>query len=70
MGKKYIPIVMGSCNYKVWIDNINRVFKHSKKITPPIPAFAKAKVSRKDSLETQQDEETSPHQIPTTVLEV
>lgn len=50
MGKKYIPITMGGYNYKIWIDNLNRVFKQTKKITPQIPAYAKHKLLRKDSM--------------------
>lgn len=50
MGKKYIPVTMGGCHYKIWIDNLERVFKHSKKITPQIPAYGKPKLARKDSM--------------------
>jgi len=51
MGKKYIPILLNSESYKIFIDNINKIYKVNLKKSKPIPPFT-SKVFRKDSMQT------------------
>lgn len=55
MGKKYIPVKVNGLSYKVYLDNIEKIYKNTSKTSVPIPPFHKKLVSRKSSLETCPD---------------
>jgi hypothetical protein len=56
MGKKYIPIKIHDLAYKVYLDNLVKIYKVAKRTALPIPVFHKKSVSRKDSIETSSEE--------------
>lgn len=56
MGKKYIPIKIQDCSYKVYLDNLVKIYKVSKRNEIPIPAYNKKSVSRSDSVETSTED--------------
>jgi len=56
MGKKYIPVVMRNCDYRVFLENVSKVYTKVHKIIPPPPPYKKTAI-RKESLETCGDED-------------
>jgi len=52
MGKKFIPVKMHELTYKVYLDNLVKIYKCARKTTLPVPSFNKKSVSRKASIET------------------
>lgn len=56
MGKKYIPIKIQDLTYKIYLDNLIKIYKVTKRSSLPIPLFQKKSVSRKDSLDTSSEE--------------
>jgi hypothetical protein len=52
MGKKFIPVKMHEMTYKVYLDNLVKIYKCAKKTTLPVPPFLKTGVSRKASIDT------------------
>jgi hypothetical protein len=56
MGKKYIPVQLHGLSYKIYLDNLVKVYKCPKKGNIPIPPFNKKGVSRKESIETSLGE--------------
>lgn len=56
MGKKYIPIKINEISYKVYLDNLVKIYKVTKRASVPIPVFRKKSVSRKDSLDTSPED--------------
>jgi hypothetical protein len=56
MGKKFIPVKMHELGYKVYLDNLMKIYKCAKKVSLPVPAFAKMGVSRKASIDTTHGE--------------
>ena len=55
MGKKYIPIDIHALQYRVYLENLVKIYKVVRKQLPAIPKFAKRSLSRKESLETIPD---------------
>ncbi len=55
MGKKYIPIELHTMQYRVYLENLLKIYKVAKKQLPAIPKFPKRTFSRKESLETIPD---------------
>jgi hypothetical protein len=55
MGKKYIPIELHTMQYRVYLENLQKIYKVARKQLPAIPKFAKRSTSRKESLETIPD---------------
>lgn len=55
MGKKFVPVKINGCSYRIYLDNVEKIFKRAKKTHLPIPAFQKKMVSRKSSVETCPD---------------
>lgn len=55
MGKKYVPIKMNGYGYRVYLEDVMKVYKSVKKTAIPIPAFQRKGTNRKDSLETVAD---------------
>lgn len=55
MGKKYIPIELNTLQYRVYLENLHKIYKVVKKPLPIIPKFSKRSTSRKESLETIPD---------------
>ena len=53
MGKKYIPVKLNNSDHRVYIDNVEKVYKVNKKNIPSIPPFAKKSLHRKDSYKTE-----------------
>ena len=62
MGKKFIPVKVNSSSHKLYLEVLTKIYKCAKKTTPPIPAFQRKSVSRKDSLETNPEET---NEVPT-----
>lgn len=56
MGKKYIPIKIQELTYKIYLDNLIKIYKVTKRASLPIPLYQKKSVSRKESLETSSEE--------------
>lgn len=56
MGKKFIPIKMRELSYKVYLDNLVKIYKCAKRTSIPIPPFRKMSVSRKASIDTTPEE--------------
>lgn len=56
MGKKYIPIKIQELTYKIYLDNLVKIYKVTKRPSLPIPSFQKKSVSRRESLETSSEE--------------
>lgn len=56
MGKKYIPIELHTMQYRVYLENLQKIYKVARKQLPVIPKFAKRSSSRKESLETIPDD--------------
>ncbi len=56
MGKKYIPIKICDYSYKVYLDNLVKIYKVNKRIEIPIPPYYKKSVSRQDSIETSSED--------------
>lgn len=52
MGKKFIPIKMHELTYKVYLDNLLKIYKCVKRASLPVPPFIKKSVSRKASIDT------------------
>jgi hypothetical protein len=61
MGKKFVPVAMGGYLYKVYLDDIHKIYKKIEKTEKPIPPFRSSNLMRKQSQETQPD--TEEHQI-------
>ncbi len=55
MGRKYIPIELHTCQYKVYLPDIQKIYRLAKKTHPDIPKYSKKNCSRKESLETIPD---------------
>jgi hypothetical protein len=53
MGKKYIPVKINGADHRIYLDNVERVFKVNKKNIPAPPPFAKKGLQRKDSYQTE-----------------
>lgn len=56
MGKKYIPVKINNMDYRVYLDNVEKVYKVSKKNIPSIPSFSKntkRTLLRKASIHTE-----------------
>lgn len=56
MGKKYIPIKIQDLTYKIYLDNLVKIYKVTKRASLAIPLYQKKSVSRKESLETSSEE--------------
>lgn len=52
MGKKYIPVKMNKLDYRIYLDNVEKVYKVNKKNIPKIPPYARKTIFRKNSFET------------------
>ena len=50
MGKKFIPVKMHELSYKVYLDNLIKIYKFARKTSLPVPPFNKKGVSRKASI--------------------
>lgn len=53
MGKKYIPVKINQADYRIYLDNVEKVYKVNKKNIPSIPTFAKKTLFRKASIQTE-----------------
>jgi hypothetical protein len=47
MGKKYIPIEMNTIQYRVYLENLSKIYKKVKKPLPMLPKYTKRSGSRK-----------------------
>lgn len=56
MGKKFIPIKMHQLPYKVYLDNLHKIYKCPKRTALPVPPFEKRTASRKASMDTTLEE--------------
>lgn len=55
MGKKYIPIELQCVQYRVYLENLHKIYKVVKKQLPAVPKYSRRISSRKESLETVPD---------------
>jgi hypothetical protein len=55
MGKKFITIQINTFPYRVYLNNLHKVYKVVKKTLPQIPVYQRKNSSRKESLETVPD---------------
>lgn len=56
MGKKFIPVQLHSLTYKVYLENLVKIYKCARKPSIPPPAFRPKGVSRKASIDTTHEE--------------
>ncbi len=56
MGKKFIPVQLHQLAYKVYLDNLVKIYKSSRKPSIPPPPFGPKTVSRKASIDTTNEE--------------
>lgn len=47
MGKKYIPVELNKTSYRVYLTNLTKIFKVTKKTLPSIPPYARKSHTRK-----------------------
>ena len=57
MGKKYIPIIVGTSNNKVFIDNIRNAYRRPKTRNPAIPPYHSEEVKL---MNTETDTDSPP----------
>lgn len=55
MAKKYIPVMINGVEYRVYLENVQKIFKIEIRKRVAIPVYSKKTFSRKISLETSPD---------------
>lgn len=61
MGKKYIPVKINNGDYRIYLENVEKVYRVNKKQMPPIPTYAKKRLSSKISLKTEPESPSYTH---------
>lgn len=56
MGKKFIPVQLQGLNYKVYLENLVKIYKCARKPSIAPPAYRPKGVSRKASIDTTPEE--------------
>lgn len=54
MGKKYLPVEINQLPYKIYLDNLHKIYRVNKITIRSIPAYQK-NIRRKESIETLTD---------------
>lgn len=55
MGKKYIYVQIAARKEKLYLANVKKVHKRTKKVLPPIPIYSQKLHDHIDSQETEPD---------------
>jgi hypothetical protein len=56
MGKRYIPVVIRTHEHRLYLADLNKIYKRVQRKAVPIPAFKECCLLRKTSLETCAEE--------------
>jgi hypothetical protein len=55
MGKQFIPVLIDGISKRIYIDNLEKVYRQNKKPLIPIPAYRGPGLLRKQSQETEPE---------------
>lgn len=56
MSRKYIPVEINSHPYKIYLDNVVRIYKFTRQSHVPLPPYEIKDVSEKECFELETDE--------------